>query len=608
MADEDPLKKTEVKYLNYQNRIARPISSVYELKHFIEPETKRNLPNDFNETKQQVLNINAPLFIPKQISCSNTQTYTNQTNKNLCMLKLTKNNFIPKSMRENINKVCLNVDAHSNDPLKPVKANKKENKIDQKNKEKDENSNEPKKKSNLFLLLESKDNDKAAKTKEKINLIGNDKSDKTQSYKNKKKQKTLVEQKIEQINAKGKKWKEEEERQRGEELVNKERPGNYREKYTIKGITKEINEAKEYKQKLERTIKYDSIKKDLREFLNMLTKDNYELIKQDILDVIKDNVDYQIKFMEILFKKAISERLYVRLYAKLCKELDKELPQKNGPKETYGGIKRYKTSSIVRAKLLDECKEIFQIKKIENFTYYVREEDPEEKEYKIKNIVLGNIYFITELIRFKIISKKIFPVWINNLFDRYELSKISQKLKLINLQGIVIFTDQFGSLIHAQEKKLNPQEIKLYKESIDKIFQKLDKIKDDPSLPGYIYYSIINLIEKRKNNYQMSKFEEYMIAKSRKEVERELEDESQITQENINDKMKKGLIEYKDFIEEKGTSDEYPWEETTYLYDKKEKDLDDILEGYIEGCYDFIENQNNIKFAKNYIKEIIEYY
>ena len=176
------------------------------------------------------------------------------------------------------------------------------------------------------------------------------------------------------------------------------------------------------------------------------------------------------------------------------------------------------------------------------------------------------------------------------------------------MQGIVIFTDQFGSLIHAQEKKLNPQEIKLYKESIDKIFQKLDKIKDDPSLPGYIYYSIINLIEKRKNNYQMSKFEEYMIAKSRKEVERELEDESQITQENINDKMKKGLIEYKDFIEEKGTSDEYPWEETTYLYDKKEKDLDDILEGYIEGCYDFIENQNNIKFAKNYIKEIIEYY
>jgi len=27
----------------------------------------------------------------------------------------------------------------------------------------------------------------------------------------------------------------------------------------------------------------------------------------------------------------------------------------------------------------------------------------------------------------------------------------------------------------------------------------------------------------------------------------------------------------------------------TYLYDKKGKDFDDILEGYIEGCYDFIE-------------------
>ena len=395
-------------------------------------------------------------------------------------------------------------------------------------------------------------------------------------------------------------------------LTNNETPANSMEKWARKDMTKEIKAAEEYKQKLEETIKDDPIKRNLRGFLNMLTKDNYDQIKQDILGVIRDNVEYQIKFLDVLFQKAVLERAYVALYAKLCKELDKELPQKNTPKEpkeTKDGEKKIpKATSIMRAKLLDKCKEIFQIKKNETFDEYIKEKDPQEREYKLKKFILGNVYFITELIKIKILSKKIAPVCINNLFERYESSKADQKLKLINLQAIVIFTDQFGSLVHAQEKKIDSKDAKAFKESIDKIFQKLDQVKDDQSLPGYIYYSIINLIEKRKNNYQMSKHEEYMIAKSRKEVEKELENQDQITQENINDRMKKGLTDYKDFVEEEGESDKYPWKETTYLYDKKGKDLDDILEGYIEGCGDFIEKQSNIKYAKSYIKELIEYY
>jgi len=371
---------------------------------------------------------------------------------------------------------------------------------------------------------------------------------------------------------------------------------------THKDMTKQIKEDEEYEQKLEEIIKYEPIKRSLREFLNMLTKDNYEQIKQGILGAIKDNTDYQIKFIDILFTKAVSERIYVSLYAKLFKELDKELSQKIAQKE---GEKK-KANSIMRDALLDKCKEIFQIKKIKTLDEYIKEKDPKEREYKLEKFILGNIYFITELIKIKILSKKIAPVCINNLFVRYESSKSDQKLMIIILQSIVIFTEQFGSLVHFQEKKMDKIDAKYFKESIDKIFIKLDQVKNEQSLPGYIYYSIINLIEKRKNNYQMSKFEEYMIAKSKKQVEKELE--SQITQDEINDRIYKDLIDYNDFIEEKGTSDKYSWKEITYLYDTKGKDLDDILEGYFEGCYDFIEKQSNIKYAKSYIKEIIENY
>ena len=383
---------------------------------------------------------------------------------------------------------------------------------------------------------------------------------------------------------------------------------NSMEQWARKDLTKEIKAAEEFKQKLEETIKDDPIKRNLRGYLNMLTKDNYEQTKLEILNVIKDNVDYQEKFLDVLFQKAVLERAYVELYAKLCKELDKELPQKNPKKEVKEGEKKKKENSVMRAKLLDKCREIFQIKHNEKFDEYIKEKDPIERENKLKKFVLGNVYFITELIKIKILSKKIAPVCIKNLFERYENIKNDEKLRLINIEAIVIFTDQFGSLVHSQGKKIDSKDAQSFKESIDEIFQKLDKIKDEPNLPGFIKYKIINLIDKRKHNYQKTKYEEYIIAKSKKEVEKQIENEEQITQDTINDRMKKGLTDYRDFVEEEGSSEKYPWKETTYLYETKGKNLDDILEGYIVGCGDFIEKESNVKYAKDYIKELIEYY
>ena len=384
-------------------------------------------------------------------------------------------------------------------------------------------------------------------------------------------------------------------------------PENAMEQWARKDMTKEFKAAEEFKQKLEETIKDDPIKRNLRNYLNMLTKDNYEKTKNNILETIKDNVEYQEKFLDVLFQKAVSERAYVELYAILCKDLDKELPQKNPSKPKKEGDKK-KETSVMRAKLLEKCRVIFQIENNEKFDEYIKEKDPEERENKLKKFVLGNVYFITELIKIKILSKKIAPVCIKNLFKRYEKEEGDEKLKLINIQAIVIFTDQFGTLVHSQGKKIVSKDAEEFKKSIDEIFQKLDIVKDEKGLPGHIKYSIINLIEKRKNNYQKSKLEEYRTAKSKKEVEKELENQEQITQDNINDKIKRGLSDYRDFIEEEGDSAKYPWQETTFLYDKKEKGLDDILEGYIVSCGDFIEKESNIKFAKDYIKELIEYY
>ena len=191
---------------------------------------------------------------------------------------------------------------------------------------------------------------------------------------------------------------------------------------------------------------------------------------------------------------------------------------------------------------------------------------------------------------------------VQSLFERFKNSH-SEKLKIINLEAIIIITDKFGSLIHTLEKELDPNESKVYKICIEKIFQKLNIIKNESNLPGYIKCSIINLIEKRKTNYQQTKYDEYMIERTTKEME----NEEKITQDEINDIMKRELIDYKNFVDEEGNDKKYCWE-LFFLYDEKEKCLDDILEGYIFGCVDFIDKEINIKYAKDYIKGLIEFW
>ena len=360
-------------------------------------------------------------------------------------------------------------------------------------------------------------------------------------------------------------------------------------------------------------ISNEIIKKELRAILNIMTKDNYDETKSKILEIIKENVEYQEKFLEIFILKAVMEESYAELYAKLCKYLNKVLPQKTKIKENSKNL-----SSIFRDKLIKKCREIF---KTENFDKYIKGKELDEKEFALKKFIIGNVNFITELIKIKMLSKKIIPDCIDYLFNRYETDK-EKELKLIFAQSIILFTDKFGTLIHSDSEKRNikEEETQKFKEKIEAIFIKLEKIKNDKDLPGHIKYLIINLIEKKNNNYRESKFEKSQKAKSKKELEEELEnkeiekeieglEEKDKEQIEINEKIKKDLNEYKDFIEEEGNSEKYLWNITTELYDVKLKKFDDILEGYISSSADFIEkDSNNITYAKDYIKELLEYY
>ena len=407
------------------------------------------------------------------------------------------------------------------------------------------------------------------------------------------------------------------------------------EQWARKDFTKEINIAEQNIKKFTEIDKENNTIKELRALTNIMTKDNYDTIKPKIIDILKEDVKIQEQYLEIFIKKALEGKLYIELYGKLCKDLNKALPQKSKQKE-----KSKNTSSIFRDMLIDKVKDIMKSK---NFDNYIKEENPEEKKLRIMKFYLADIDFLFELIKIKMLSKKIIPDIVNFLFERYKNEKDNENfMKSIYARALISFSGEVGELVYRRNEKMKLEDVKHLKEKLEDFFEKLEKIQNDQSLPQSTKYHIINLVEKKKKNFAESKFEKSLKAKSKKELEDELRNKIEEIEENeeekeqeekekekeeakeeekdeenkeeeqqiINEQIKKDLNEYKEFVEEEGNSKKYPWKITTILYDKEFKALDDILEAFLIGSADFIDmkDNNNITYAKDYIKELIEYY
>ena len=385
------------------------------------------------------------------------------------------------------------------------------------------------------------------------------------------------------------------------------------ESWSRQDYTKEIKEAENNKKIFGDMDKKDAIKKELRDLLNKMTKDNYESIKIKILEIIKDNIDNQDKFLDIIFLKSISEMSYVRLYAELCKDLDKELQEKiEIISKNKNKVKKQIT--LFTYKLIEKCKEMVKFEETKKYEEYIKENNENEKKHKMKKIILGNSQLISELINNKLIPKKSACDCIDYFFKKYNDTK-NPIIKPLCIELIINFIKNLGILM--QNEKEEEEKNKRIQKKIKAGFEKLEKIMEDKNITGYIKYLIFNLIRKKENNYKQTKFEKSIIAKSKKELEEEIKDKieikkllekEEITQDDINELIKNDLYEYKWLKESDGNSEKFSWKITTDLYDVKLKKFDSILEGFFSGCFDFIDKKGNLQYAKDYIKEIIEYY
>ena len=387
--------------------------------------------------------------------------------------------------------------------------------------------------------------------------------------------------------------------------------------FSRKDFSKEIALAEQFKKNIDKEAEKDPVKFQITELLNILTKDNYKSIADQIYNIIEKDIESQVKFLDVLFNKSVNEKSYVALYAKLCKDFDKKLPQKAPPKEDKKTDKPKKSNSMMRTKLLDKCREIFKIENNEKFDEYIKVQDQEERNIKLKNFVLGNVNFIGELINIQILSKKIVKQCLNNLLERFYDKNSDESLKMINLEAVVILLNNFGTLLKEREKKLKEDDKKAFNSVVDEYLQKLDEIiqSKDTKVDTPVKFKIINLINKSKNNWEKSKFEKSIEAKGKKD----LEEDEQIqkvkatkdlyTQDEIINEISRDLVNFKDHIfEEEGTPSDYNWEIVESIYKEHGNSVAEMIQGFLYSCLDFVQNKKTLGLVKDYFNELISYY
>ena len=205
---------------------------------------------------------------------------------------------------------------------------------------------------------------------------------------------------------------------------------------------------------------------------------------------------------------------------------------------------------------------------------------------------MGNINFILGLIKNKILSKKVVSSCLINLYDRYQKEQSNKEMKELSIEGLILFTEKFGRIVYELDKEIKPEDKEEYQLTIDDIFKKLEKIKEEKDLPSNIKNNIINLEEKRKNNY--------------------LDIKEQLSQNDINLRIKNELKDYKDSSKtEEDEEEKEIWKETTFIINKRityGKAFGNILEGFFVNAVEIMKEEENPKYLKNYLYELIDYY
>lgn len=264
--------------------------------------------------------------------------------------------------------------------------------------------------------------------------------------------------------------------------------------------------------------KTDELYKKFRGILNKLTPEKFDTL----LDKVKTLEIHDQKRLEgvidLVFEKAIDEPNFSEAYAAMCNKLSMLKVPADNPTTPDQCVN-------FRALIINRCQKQFEIAKVDEHVLKLEKElaecnDPvkkkelqlmlEEENRRIRMRSVGNVRFIGELYKLKMLTSKIMDYCMKYLIDKVEEEKLECLCKLLTTIGEQV------------ENETNSQ--------IDSIFKKMQDIVDRKSnkISSRVRFMIQDVIELRKRKWVVKS-----VVDSQPKMMNQIQKEAEQHQRNI---------------------------------------------------------------------------
>lgn len=282
--------------------------------------------------------------------------------------------------------------------------------------------------------------------------------------------------------------------------------------------------AEKWKNHLD-TVDNSDVTPQIKALLNKITPDNYKKLRDPIRDVyVSCRTDDDVKkFIKVVFKKATHEDKYCGMYTNLIKYLgEQEYNIKNeGGEQTPIDGSPSKKSNLRKAKesrlkkdLIEECKSTLSEFQNEMNFDNIPDGDKDDFEYRYKKRLLGNLKFIAELYKKKLIGAAV-PLYV--LSHLLAINSTGLTLNNFTIEGACTFISKVGEKLDknnpfveqpADEAKDKMELKKSSSKSADNntiafelIIKKLTELQKDETVESRIRIIIQNTLAKRENQW-----------------------------------------------------------------------------------------------------------